>query len=185
MRLTQGEIEALERRHRQIEDVLPLAPLQEGLLFHALYDANWRDVYTVQLVLDLAGALDEELLKASAQALVSRHASLRAAFHHESLTRPVQVVVPQVTVPWRSFDLSQLDDEARAERMGNILERDRDERFDLGSPPLIRFTLLRPVPHENGRGRQSDDGDDYDYGSCFHCRMSFPTASSSSLKLNW
>src|SRR5262249_17997480 len=35
--LTQGEIERLERQYRQIEDVLPLSPLQEGLLFHALY----------------------------------------------------------------------------------------------------------------------------------------------------
>src|SRR5262249_21713777 len=49
--LTQGEIERLERQYRQIEDVLPLSPLQEGLLFHALYDAQAPDVYTVQLEL--------------------------------------------------------------------------------------------------------------------------------------
>jgi len=35
-----GEIEWLERQYPQIEDVLPLSPLQEGLLFHALYDAQ-------------------------------------------------------------------------------------------------------------------------------------------------
>ena len=49
--LSQGEIERLERRYPQIEDVLPLSPLQEGLLFHALYDGRGPDVYTVQLVL--------------------------------------------------------------------------------------------------------------------------------------
>ena len=53
--LTQGEIETLERRYPQIEDVLPLSPLQEGLLFHALYDARAPDLYTVQLVLSLRG----------------------------------------------------------------------------------------------------------------------------------
>src|SRR5256885_321451 len=37
VRLAQQEIETLERRYGEIEDVLPLAPLQEGLLFHALY----------------------------------------------------------------------------------------------------------------------------------------------------
>ena len=38
--LTQGEIERLEQRVTPaIEDILPLSPLQEGLLFHALYDA--------------------------------------------------------------------------------------------------------------------------------------------------
>ena len=56
--LTQGEIERLESRYRQIEDILPLSPLQEGLLFHALYDAQGPDVYTVQLELELEGRLD-------------------------------------------------------------------------------------------------------------------------------
>src|ERR1041384_3756170 len=35
--LTQGEIERLEGEYPKIEDILPLSPLQEGLLFHALY----------------------------------------------------------------------------------------------------------------------------------------------------
>ena len=54
--LSQAEIERLERAYPQIEDILPLSPLQEGLLFHALYDAQAPDVYTVQLVLALARA---------------------------------------------------------------------------------------------------------------------------------
>ena len=54
--LSQAEIERLEQRYPQIEDILPLSPLQEGLLFHALYDAQAPDVYTVQLVLVAAGA---------------------------------------------------------------------------------------------------------------------------------
>ena len=57
--LTQGEIERLEGAvSGAIEDILPLSPLQEGLLFHALYDAQAPDVYTVQLELELEGALD-------------------------------------------------------------------------------------------------------------------------------
>ena len=37
--LTQDEIERLEGDYGPIEEILPLSPLQEGLLFHALYDA--------------------------------------------------------------------------------------------------------------------------------------------------
>ena len=52
--LSQAEIERLERAlSGAIEDILPLSPLQEGLLFHALYDAQGPDVYTVQLELEL------------------------------------------------------------------------------------------------------------------------------------
>ena len=63
-----------------IEDILPLTPLQEGLLFHALYDAGAPDVYTVQLDLELVGALDASALRRRWQAVVARHASLRACF---------------------------------------------------------------------------------------------------------
>src|SRR5262249_51012661 len=113
--VTQSEIEAIERRHPQIEDILPLSPLQEGLLFHALYEGQGRDLYAVQLVLTLQGPLDGATLHAAAQALIARHASLRAAFEHENLSRPVQVIVPQVAVPWRSIDLSLLNDNHRAQ----------------------------------------------------------------------
>ena len=61
VRLTQDEIDAIERQYRrQVDDILPLAPLQEGLLFHALYDAQGPDVYTIQLELALAGSLDAD-----------------------------------------------------------------------------------------------------------------------------
>src|SRR6185295_1696275 len=43
--LSQVEIERLEASYPGLEDILPLAPLQEGLLFHAIYDADAADVY--------------------------------------------------------------------------------------------------------------------------------------------
>ena len=48
----------LEADYPKLEDVLPLSPLQEGLLFHALYDTQGPDLYTVQVVLGLEGPLD-------------------------------------------------------------------------------------------------------------------------------
>ncbi|HKA80102.1 MAG TPA: condensation domain-containing protein, partial [Xanthobacteraceae bacterium] len=141
--LSQGEIEQIEIQYPQIEEILPLSPLQEGLFFHALYDAQAPDVYTVQLDLGLDGSVDSAALQAAAQALVQRHSSLRASFRHENLNRPAQIIVPEVTVPWRSIDLSLLDDPIRAERLADILAQDRAERFDLAAAPLLRFTLIR------------------------------------------
>ena len=147
--LSQSEIEMLERKHAQIEDILPLAPLQEGLLFHALYDAQAPDVYTVQLVLELAGRLDLDALEAALAALMARHSSLRAAFEHENLSRPVQVIVPSVAVPLRRLDLSLLEQAQREERLAGILAQDRAARFDLGGAPLLRFTLVRLSAQEH------------------------------------
>ena len=141
--LSQAEIERLEREHPGLEDILPLAPLQEGLLFHALYAAQGPDVYNTQLVLGLDGALDGEALRAAADALLERHASLRAAFRHAELSRPVQIVMAGVRAPWRSIDLSALDAAAQEARLDAIMAEDYAAHFDLGKPPLLRFTLLR------------------------------------------
>src|SRR6185295_8149689 len=104
VRLTQDEIERLEELHPRLEDVLPLSPLQEGLLFHALYDAQASDVYMVQLDLALEGMLDAAALARAAQALIERHASLRACFRHEQsgdeLGRPMQIIEAAVSAPW-------------------------------------------------------------------------------------
>jgi non-ribosomal peptide synthase protein (TIGR01720 family) len=100
--LSQAEIERLEHDHPALEDILPLAPLQEGLLFHALYAAQGPDVYITQLVLGLEGGLDGETLQAAADALLARHASLRAAFRHAELSRPVQIVMTAVQAPHRT-----------------------------------------------------------------------------------
>ncbi|MEK8104430.1 condensation domain-containing protein [Micromonospora sp. M12] len=83
--LSQGEIELLERRVPELSDALPLTPLQEGLLFHALYDQQAPDVYTVQFVLELRGRLDAARLHTAAEALLTRHPQLTAAFLHEGI----------------------------------------------------------------------------------------------------
>jgi non-ribosomal peptide synthase protein (TIGR01720 family) len=75
--LTQEEIERLEGRHGALEDILPVTPLQRGLLFHALYDDTALDPYTVQLILGLDGPVDEAVLHARAEGLLRRHANLR------------------------------------------------------------------------------------------------------------
>src|SRR5262249_2607259 len=119
--LSQAEIERLEQKHRHIEDILPLAPLQQGLVFHALYDADGPDTYTVQLELLLDGELDAAALEAATRALVTRHANLRASFEHESLGRPVQIIVPNVVPRWRVVDLSRLSAEEREDPIAPIL----------------------------------------------------------------
>ncbi|MGZ9035159.1 MAG: condensation domain-containing protein, partial [Rhodospirillales bacterium] len=116
---------------------------------HALYDAQAPDVYTVQLELALAGALDAARLEAAVQALAARHASLRAGFRHAGLSRPVQIIAPPLPVPVRRIDLSALDAAERAARLADILAEDRRARFDLAAPPLMRWTLVRLAPAEH------------------------------------
>ncbi|MEU3455500.1 amino acid adenylation domain-containing protein [Micromonospora sp. NPDC006766] len=141
--LDQAEVERLERRYPALVDVLPLGPLQEGLLFLSAYDEQAPDIYTVQFVFDLDGELDAARLRTAAQALLDRHPGLRAGFTHRDLRRPVQVVPETVEVAWREPDLTGIDPAEVDARLADLLAADRAERFDLTRPPLLRFTLIR------------------------------------------
>ena len=137
------QVEELEAAYPALENILPLSPLQEGLLFHALYDRTASDVYTVQIGMEFEGALDARRMRHAVDALVRRHANLRAAVCHEGLERPVQVIARDVEVPWREEDLSPLEGEAQDARRKELLAVDLAERFVPSAAPLLRFTLLR------------------------------------------
>ncbi|MGW7299309.1 condensation domain-containing protein [Streptomyces sp. NPDC054829] len=125
------------------EDILPLSPLQEGLLFHALYDEAGEDVYTVQVVLDLGGDLDRAALKAAAQALLDRHANLRVGFLHPKQSPPVQVVARHVELPWSETDLRTCGERETETRLGELQAEEKAHVFDLARPPLMRYRLVR------------------------------------------
>ncbi|MCG8392483.1 MAG: condensation domain-containing protein, partial [Pseudomonadales bacterium] len=133
--LTQSQLDVLPHRPEQ---VLPLSPLQSGLLFHAqLSDCN--STYVNQLVLPLTG-LEPQRMKQAWQQLLQRHGVLRTALLpvNDGAVRH-QAVWPaeQVALPWRERDLRQSGDpEAYCQQL-------LDRGFDLESAPLWRVDLLR------------------------------------------
>ncbi|WP_371529227.1 amino acid adenylation domain-containing protein [Streptomyces sp. NBC_01283] len=137
------------RAPARIEDVLPLTALQEGFLFHAMYDEQGADVYHLQFVFDLRGDLDAGALRRAADGLLRRHGNLRGAFRQRRNGESVQVVLERVPVPWSELDLSELPAAERAERLAAALADDRATRFDLKKPPLIRCRLIRLGPAEH------------------------------------
>ena len=140
--LTQDQVEKLEKSHPQLTDILPLTPLQEGLLFHSLYDTSAGHTYLVQLRIELEGKLVPARLRRATERVLTRHASLNVAIAHDGLDRPVQVVGPARLI-WREEDLSRLPVTAQAKRRHELLSADRTEPFDLSAGPLLRFTLQR------------------------------------------
>ncbi|MFE6068660.1 non-ribosomal peptide synthase/polyketide synthase [Streptomyces sp. NPDC056525] len=132
------------RKPSGLEGVLPLSPLQEGLLFHSLLDdGEGPDVYAVQLAVDLEGPLDAARLKEAMAALLRRHANLRAGFRSVRSGKPVQFILREVELPWREADLTHLPADEREAELGRLADEDRAERFDLAAPPLIRCLLIR------------------------------------------
>ncbi|GAA2268475.1 hypothetical protein GCM10010430_62240 [Kitasatospora cystarginea] len=130
-------------KRARIEDVLPLTALQEGFLFHSLYDEDACDVYHLQFAFDLRGGLDAEAMHRAADGLLRRHANLRAAFRQRRNGETVQVVPGEVAMPWVEVDLSALPPDRQEEELASILAADRAQRFDLRKAPLVRCQLIR------------------------------------------
>ncbi|MGW4248756.1 amino acid adenylation domain-containing protein, partial [Nocardia sp. NPDC004722] len=127
----------------EIEDVLALSPLQEGLFSLARLADGGVDLYTMQFVIDIGGPVDIPVLRRSVEALLARHPNLRAAFWDRDLPKPVQIVPTWVELPWTEID-------ARPEEFDAIAAADREHAFDLGKGPALRVTLVT-LPGERRR----------------------------------
>ncbi|MFH5211842.1 amino acid adenylation domain-containing protein [Antrihabitans sp. NCIMB 15449] len=135
---TQDEIEGWEQRFPDFQDVWSLAPLQAGLLFHAMLAQETVDVYTVQMTLDLEGVVDAGRLRRAGQALIDRHPNLRTSFLDRG-GRPVQVVTAHAELPMQENDCTA----AQPGAVDDLAVLDRTERFDMAAPPLLRFRLIK------------------------------------------
>ncbi|MEE6268467.1 amino acid adenylation domain-containing protein [Streptomyces diastatochromogenes] len=148
--LEAGERARLEQAWRHLDttgegpvaDVLPLGPLQQGMLFHAGL-AEGADAYTVQKVFGLSGPLTSGAFRRACQAVVERHTALRAGFTQSAAGEPLQLVARHVEVPVHEHDLRGLPPEERDRRLADLLARDKRTPFDMSAPPLLRFGLIR------------------------------------------
>ncbi|MFE2451816.1 amino acid adenylation domain-containing protein [[Kitasatospora] papulosa] len=123
-----------------VEDILPLSPLQEGLLFHALFDRQKHSPYLAQFAVDLDGPVDSALLRAAAETVMRRHATLRSGFRYRKTGEPIRVVRRDVPLDWREIETGQDD---TPERIAELTEQDWARGIDVGGSSLIRFTLVR------------------------------------------
>ncbi|MEV6073481.1 condensation domain-containing protein, partial [Nocardia sp. NPDC052001] len=138
----QSQIDELESMF-DVADILPLAPLQEGLLFHAAYGDGSSDLYATQLDLSLVGELDVEGLRAAVQSVANRHPQLNARFVYRQFLRPVQVVVKSPAVPWRFMDLAVVPEAERDRRLRQLAVDDRTASCDLDRESPFRVSLVR------------------------------------------
>ncbi|ASS75351.1 hypothetical protein CIG75_10345 [Tumebacillus algifaecis] len=118
-----------------IEDLYPLSPMQQGMLYHSNL-VEEKGMYLVQMTLHLRGNLKVDVLERAWQWVVDRHTILRTSFHWQSLQVPLQVVHQQVPITIRS-----LQEDEHQQVVQQFLDEERTVGFDLSSAPLCRLTL--------------------------------------------
>jgi len=124
------------------EDFYPLSPLQEGMLFHALYSPEGGE-YVSQIICAIRGDFKVTVFKQALHRVVQRHAALRTFFLWQGLKQPVQVVQKHMDLTWDDLDWRGLSREVHDEQFTAYVVREQTRGFDLSRAPLMRFALIR------------------------------------------
>ncbi|MCS0603724.1 amino acid adenylation domain-containing protein [Streptomyces sp. LP11] len=140
--LEQAEVDRLVGDGRAVRDLLPLTPVQSGMLFHQL-SAPDAGVYLKQVHLEVRGVPDPGALARAWQHTVERTPELRAAVVWADAGRPLLAVHRHCTMPVAHHDWRALPRAEQEERLRDLLTADRAAPLALDRPPLMRLALAR------------------------------------------
>ena len=149
LNLTQPQLDDLAQQCAS-SDVLPLTPVQQGLLFHTTFGgdaASDVDFYAVQLDISLEGVVDQHRLRDAVRAVAARHPNLAARFRTD-YDEPVQLIPADPVIAWRFLDLRG-DDLTPDDEVDRLCAAERAAVCELTERPTFRATLIRTVGNQH------------------------------------
>jgi iturin family lipopeptide synthetase B len=139
------DLEHLNRRYPgTIADLYPLTSMQQGMLFHTVYD-NAGGAYFEQTSYRLQGVLDVKIVKKSLDELFKRHDILRTAFVYQGVENPFQVVLQdrEADVDYEDFRGITGGGETKEQLIEEFKTKDKLRGFDPGKDILMRVSILQ------------------------------------------
>ena len=124
-----------------VEDVYPLTPMQQGMLFHTLMGYQGATYYE-QLRLELSGEVDAERMKAAWQHVVQQQPVLRTRFLMAG-EPPLQLVQARVELPWAVHDWSGVEPAEQERKLEELCQRRRAQGFELTRAPLLQLDWVQ------------------------------------------
>ena len=119
-----------------IQDIYPLSPLQEGILFH--HQLSERNLYITPTLLKMDGELQVKSFLVALQKVVNRHDILRTGFLWKGLSQPVQVVNREASIEAEWITLDEVTNE---EEQVEALMSPSNLSVDIEKAPLIRVQI--------------------------------------------
>ncbi|MDX7998150.1 amino acid adenylation domain-containing protein, partial [Xenorhabdus sp. Reich] len=116
-----------------IQDIYPLGPLQEGILFHHLLEEK-GDTYLENILINFDSRVRLDSFLQALQQVIDRHDIQRSAFHWQELPTPVQVVYRHAPLPVTEVTLSA--EESAESQLQRLTDPDTI-RLDITKAPLL------------------------------------------------
>ncbi|MEM6363840.1 MAG: condensation domain-containing protein, partial [Planctomycetota bacterium] len=120
----------------------PLSQTQQGFLFHTLLTPA-AGIYVPQIVLELSGQIDSEILRCAWQVVIDRNAVLRTGFQWQQRDEPFQVVYREAELVWTEQNWTDAPVDEHQRMLDALLAANRTQPFDRHRPPLMRLNLIK------------------------------------------
>ncbi len=140
--IEQSSLSDLEAKFPNLEDIYPLSPMQEGMLFHTAYSPE-DGVYFEQGTGTITGLKDVGVFNLAWQTLVERHPLLRTAFVWSGQKQAVQIVNKSVEFGIIEYDWHDLSPQLQEYELNRYLINTRKQGFVLEQAPLMSFAIMR------------------------------------------
>jgi len=142
IQITQKEINGIIERVpgglKNIQDIYPLAPLQEGILFHHMMTTK-SDPYLLYTLLGFDRRTSLDTFLTALRSVIERHDILRTAVLWEGLSEPVQVVLRKAPLIIEEILLDPSDGDI-AEQLSTRFNP-RHFRLDVRQAPMMRAVI--------------------------------------------
>ena len=123
----------------EISKILPLTPLQEGMLYNFL-SGKRKTSYHVQVVYAIDPNVSPKMLKSALDLILCKHNALRTRIVYKGVSEPRQVIVKKALSEFIEIDaVADCPEQALAQ----TLQGDLDQGFDLNQENLFRMIFVR------------------------------------------
>ncbi len=127
---------------KDIKEIYPLSPMQEGMLFHSIMDGA-IGTYFEQVTITVEGDIDVDLFEKSLNGVISKYDILRAVFVYKKSKQPLQAILKERKTKVYFEDLSLMKGDEKIAFVEEYKQKDKNIGFDLSKDILIRMAIFK------------------------------------------
>jgi amino acid adenylation domain-containing protein len=125
-----------------IKDIYPLTPMQQGMLFQALYDEDSL-AYFNQFTFPLLEEINVRIFEDSWNEVLVRYDNLRAVFITKNVKESMQIILKRQKIDFYFEDIRGMERSKQKIYINNYQNKDKEHSFDLSKDVLLRIALIQ------------------------------------------
>jgi hypothetical protein len=129
-------------KKENLKDIYPLTPMQQGMLFHALFDKESL-AYFNQFSLRLSEEINVRIFEESWNEILMRYDNLRTVFITKNVRESMQMILKYQKIDFYFEDIRGMEKSKQETHIKNYQNTDKERPFDLSKDVLLRIALIQ------------------------------------------